>query len=60
MGLREVIKGMVAKLLNIQPAEDSQISIKETLSHAGTVLRNRIWVAEVVPLKQGLKPIDFF
>lgn len=43
MGLREVIKGMVAKLLNIQPAQDHQISIKEPLSHAGTVLRNRIW-----------------
>lgn len=43
MGLREVIKGMVAKLLNIQPAQDHQISIKEPLSHAGTVLRNRVW-----------------
>ncbi|WP_313758461.1 hypothetical protein [Tissierella sp.] len=43
MGLKEVIKGMVAKLLNIQPATDNSISIKEPLSHAGTVLRNRIW-----------------
>jgi len=43
MGLREVIKGMVAKLLNIVPATDNSISIKEPLSHAGTVLRNRIW-----------------
>ena len=43
MGLREVIKGVIAKLLNIQPAEDDQISIREPLSHAGTVLRNRIW-----------------
>src|SRR5690554_2826738 len=43
MGLREVIKGVIAKLLNIQPAEDSQISIREPLSHAGNVLRNRIW-----------------
>src|SRR5690606_38992930 len=43
MGLREVIKGMVAKLLNIVPATDNQISIKEPLSHPGTVLRNRIW-----------------
>lgn len=43
MGLKEVIKGMVAKLLNIVPATDNQISIKEPLSHAGTVLRNRIW-----------------
>lgn len=34
---------MVARLLNIQPAEDNQISIKEPLSYAGTVLRNRIW-----------------
>lgn len=34
---------MVARLLNIQPAEDNQISIREPLSHAGTVLRNRIW-----------------
>lgn len=43
MGLKEVIKGMVAKLLNIVPATDNSISIKEPLSHAGTVLRNRIW-----------------
>lgn len=43
MGLKEVIKGMVARLLNIQPATDNSISIKEPLSHAGTVLRNRIW-----------------
>lgn len=43
MGLREVIKGMIAKLLNIVPATDNQISIREPLSHAGTVLRNRIW-----------------
>jgi len=43
MGLREVIKRMAAKLLNIQPAQDQQISIKEPLSHAGTVLRNRVW-----------------
>ena len=34
---------MISKLLNIQPAEDNQISIREPLSHAGTVLRNRIW-----------------
>lgn len=34
---------MVARLLNIQPAQDNQISIREPLSHAGTVLRNRIW-----------------
>lgn len=43
MGLREVIKGMVAKLLNIVPATDNAVSIKEPLSHPGTVLRNRIW-----------------
>jgi len=43
MGLKEVIRGMVVRLLNIQPAQDNQISIRETLSHAGTVLRNRIW-----------------
>jgi len=43
MRLKEVIKGMITKLLNIQPAEDNQISIREPLSHAGTVLRNRIW-----------------
>lgn len=34
---------MIAKLLNILPATDNQISIREPLSHAGTVLRNRIW-----------------
>ncbi|WP_312667434.1 hypothetical protein [Tissierella praeacuta] len=43
MGLKEVIKNMAMKLLNIQPATDNTISIKEPLSHAGTVLRNRIW-----------------
>lgn len=43
MGLKEVIKRMVAKLLNIVPATDNQISIKEPLSHPGTVLRNRTW-----------------
>lgn len=31
------------KLLNIQPAQDNQITIKEPLSYTGTVLRNRIW-----------------
>lgn len=31
------------KMLNVVPATDNSISIKEPLSHAGTVLRNRIW-----------------
>ncbi|HLS53841.1 MAG TPA: hypothetical protein VK031_07695, partial [Tissierellaceae bacterium] len=43
MGLKEVIKNMVMKMLNIVPATDNQISIKEPLSYTGTVLRNRIW-----------------
>lgn len=43
MGLREVIRNMVMKALNIEPAQDNTISIKEPLSHPGTVLRNRIW-----------------
>ena len=43
MGLKEVIRSMVMKALNIEPAQDNTISIKEPLSHAGTVLRNRIW-----------------
>lgn len=43
MGLKEVIRNMVMKALNIEPATDNTISIKEPLSHAGTVLRNRIW-----------------
>ncbi len=43
MGFREVIKNMVMKALNIEPAQDNQISIREPLSHPGTVLRNRIW-----------------
>ena len=43
MGLREVIKNMVMKALNIVPAEDNQISIREPLSHNMNVLRNRIW-----------------
>lgn len=43
MGLREVIKNMVMKALNITQAEDNQISIREPLSHNMNVLRNRIW-----------------
>lgn len=43
MRVKEVIKNMVMKMLNIQPAQDNTISIKEPLSHTGTVLRNRIW-----------------
>lgn len=43
MGIREVIRDMIMKALNIVPAQDNSISIKEPLSHAGTVLRNRIW-----------------
>lgn len=43
MGLKEVIKKVVIKALNIVPAQDNQIYIKEPLSHAVTVLRNRIW-----------------
>lgn len=31
------------KALNITPAQDNAISIKEPLSHAGTALRNRLW-----------------
>lgn len=34
---------MVTKLLNIQPAQDNSIHIREPLTHAGTVLRNQIW-----------------
>jgi len=43
MSVREVIKNMIMRLLDIQPAQDHQISIREPLSHTGTVLRNRIW-----------------
>src|SRR5690606_21398994 len=43
MGLKEVIKNMIMKALNIIPAEDNQISIREPLSHNMNVLRNRIW-----------------
>lgn len=43
MGLREVVKNMVMKALNITPAEDNQVSIKEPLSHSMNTLRNRIW-----------------
>lgn len=43
MGLKEVIKNMVMKALNIVPAQDNQISIREPLSHNMNVLRNRIW-----------------
>lgn len=34
---------MVMKALNIVPAEDNSISIREPLSHNMNVLRNRIW-----------------
>ncbi|MBS4534988.1 capsid protein [Clostridium sp. D2Q-14] len=43
MGLKEVIKNMVMKALNIVPATDNTISIREPLSHNMNVLRNRIW-----------------
>ena len=56
MNLRQVIKNMIAKVFNIQPAQDHQISIKEPLSYAGTVLRNRIWYrGDPVELDQFFK-----
>lgn len=36
-------KNMVMKILNIQPATDKVINIRETLTLQGNVLRNRIW-----------------
>ncbi|WP_303862609.1 capsid protein [Alkalibaculum bacchi] len=43
MRLKEVMKNMVMKALNIVPAQDNQVSIREPLSHNMNVLRNRIW-----------------
>lgn len=36
-------KNMVMKVLNIQPAQDKMITIKEPLSYQGNVLKNRLW-----------------
>lgn len=36
-------KNMVMKILNIQPATDRAINIKEPLTYQGNVLKNRIW-----------------
>ncbi|WHH58472.1 capsid protein [Petroclostridium sp. X23] len=36
-------KNMVMKLLNIQPAQDKMITIREPLSFQGNILKNRIW-----------------
>jgi len=43
MSVREVIKNMVMKALNIVPAQDTSVNIVEPLSYAGNVLKNRIW-----------------
>lgn len=43
MNVKEVIKKVITKLFNIQPAQDNTIHIKEPLTHAGTVLKNQIW-----------------
>lgn len=43
MKAREVIRNMVMKMLNVVPAQDNTISIKEPLSHNMNVLRNRLW-----------------
>ncbi|HHX11952.1 MAG TPA: capsid protein, partial [Clostridiales bacterium] len=43
MGVREVIRNMVMKMLNVVPAQDNTISIKEPLSHNMNVLRNKLW-----------------
>ena len=43
MGVREVIRNMVMKMLNVVPAQDNTVSIKEPLSHNMNVLRNKLW-----------------
>lgn len=43
MGVREVIRNMVMKMLNVVPATDNTVSINEPLSHNMNVLRNRLW-----------------
>ncbi|SHK38315.1 Phage portal protein, SPP1 Gp6-like [Hathewaya proteolytica DSM 3090] len=36
-------KKLVIKMLNIQPAQDKKITIREPLSFEGNVMKNRIW-----------------
>jgi len=42
-GIKNVLTKAAIKLLNIQPAQDNSITIREPLSYQGNVLRNRIW-----------------
>ncbi|MFL0245516.1 capsid protein [Candidatus Clostridium stratigraminis] len=42
-GIKNVLTKAAIKLLNIQPAQESSITIREPLSFQGNVLRNRIW-----------------
>lgn len=42
-GIKSVITNTAIKMLNIRPANDSKITISEPLSHAGNVIRNRLW-----------------
>lgn len=42
-GIKNVLTKAAIKLLNIQPAQDKTITIRETLTYQGNVLKNRIW-----------------
>lgn len=42
-GIKNMLTKAAIKLLNIQPAQDKTITIKEPLSFQGNVLKNRIW-----------------
>lgn len=42
-GMKNMAVNMVMKVLNIQPAQDKQITIREPLSFQGNVLKNKIW-----------------
>lgn len=53
-------KKLVIKMLNIQPAQDKKITIREPLSFEGNVLKNRIWYrGEASELDQFFKQSAF-
>lgn len=42
-GLKNMVTKAAIKILDIKPANDNKITIYEPLSHAGNVMRNRLW-----------------
>lgn len=56
MSLREGIKNMLLKILDIKPATDKKITILEPYSFQGQVLKNRLWyIGEPSELEQFFK-----